>query len=1238
MDKTGRWTGDDGVSRKPLRVVFVFTHQTLARVWEGAVERLRRLGVELQVLSQMRRLDWPEFARGLASADAVYLEVTRHFGAFDALLAAARQTPLAVPSGMETEAAWEGPVDREAQLRVKAYLKCGTVNDLANAALWLLHRAGRWPEAPDAPSEPLLYGVYHPASPGLWQDAAAYLGWADGVDRGTASAGEASAVPVVAVAFDRNSWLNAELAAVDAAIRHLEAVGLRPVAMFCDWECAESFGAPGHPLRRLLEQCGARLCAIWNGIIIHQRDTSGPDGPFAAHDVPVLQLVRHWTASAEEWRTDAQGLNPMSIAFGLTRPEMLGCIDPTLTACSQPLTDTAESDRRRVEPLDDQLARLAGRTRAWAHLRCAPNADKRIALMLHNPPCKSLEATIGNASGLDALQSVVDLLQRLRAEGYTVEDIPPDGRALLELILRRKAISEFRWTSVDEIVAKGGVLAEIDEAAFRADFDRQPEEIRRAVDAAWGVFPGKSMVRHPESDRPTLIVTGLVFGKVYVMTDPKRGCWGPRCDGEVCRILHDPAIAPSHHWLATYWWLQRQVDALVMMGTDGPLEFLPGKRNGLSESCFPNISLGNLPVIYPYLLSVTGEGMIAKRRGRAVLVDHLGAPVARADALGGRWDALEDLHRQYLASSGGARQDELRARLRTEMAALGLPPAADDDAFARAIEELPRRLAALRRRVLAVGLHVLGRAPDATNSAHYVDEARRGGLPAEEEAALRAALAACGNENDAVLRALAGRFVAPGPSGHLSRGRIDALPSGRNFFGVDLACLPTPAAQVVGQRMGEKLLRAYLADEGRFPEMIGITLWSTDAFQADGELAAQILWLLGCAPRRLANGKVVGIEVLPLDALTMRRREHDGHDESGDGELLARPRIDVLVQMSSVVRDLLPGIYALFDAAVTAVAELDEPEDRNFVRAHVRARVAKLRASLREADDASLRRLASYRCFSSSDGAYGGGVGLALDASAWDDDVDLAEALINSTGTAYGADGRPATVPAGLAPTRPTSEYAHLLRCMDVSYQRASSPETDLLTSSCYLDVQGGSAVARRALGGGAMRMYWGDTQSTAAGEVRALDEEVAQSLAVSVLNPEWLATVRAQGYTGASGISNRVNALFGWSATARVVGQAQFDAVHDRLVSDAELRTWLQAANPHAFEEIVRRLLEADARGLWAADARRLDELQAAALAVEGDLEEAMGDADIGEHQGGSVDVRTRASVQEWNYAFTIK
>jgi cobaltochelatase CobN len=1203
-------------------ITFVFTHPSLGRLWEQARLRLAEDGIEVHLAHQMQVRDWKAFAAGpLSGSDIVYLDVTRHFGSFDILLEAAKGVSLVVPASLEARAALP-LADTAAATSLQAYVKGGSAESIADGVCWLLFHAGLHDVPPAPPVSPVLVAVYHPAAPEtIWRDASSYLAW---TDRRTGTRPDAMAVALIS---DRNAWLNGDREATDRCIDALEAAGLIPVPIFCDSEIAAGLGAADHPLTSLIGSAGDRLGAIWNAAFLHGKTAEdGEGGPFARHDVPVLQLVRNWSATEAEWRAGSEGLSPLGMAFSLTRPEMMGAVDPTVFAASLP-ADPSAGEQRRPVPLDDQIERLAGRTASWIRLRRSPNGDKRIAIMLHNPPCKAAEATIGSAASLDALQSVVVLLRRLEAEGYTVNDIPESGAALLKTILARKAICEFRWTNVEEIRAKGGALAEIDEGTYRADFDRLPAAVRERVDAAWGPFPAKSMVHDPNGPCPTLVISGLRFGKVLVMVDPKRGCWGPKCDGEVCRILHEPDIAPPHHWLATFWYLQKNVDALVIMGADGPLEYLPGKRVGLSEACFPNISLGDLPVIYPYPVNNVGEGMIAKRRGRAVLVDHLSAPVAKADAVGRRWYEIEELHRQYLHADaqGGVRKDELAATLKTELVSLGLLAGdADAAALALAIEQIPRRLASMRGRTLQLGLHTLGMAPDDATAALYCAEAQGLGNRAIDTDRFAAGLAGCPAEIDAVVAALSGRFVHPGPSGHLSRGRVEILPTGRNFYGIDLSLLPTAAACEVGARMGEKLLRTYLDDEGGFPQTIGITLWSSDAFQADGELAAQILWMMGCAPRYDDGGKVTGIEVTPLDAMTLAL---------ADGTVRPRPRIDVVVQMSSVVRDVLPGIYTLFDKAVQAVSSLDESAEQNFVRAHVAARMEELKATLTDVGEAGLKRLASYRCFSDRDGAYGSGVSLALDASAWEDDADLAEVLVNWNGHAFGADGRVAGEPAAAL----LNEYAGLVRHMDISYQRAASGEGDILAYGCYVDTQGGAAAAKRGLGGGAMRLYWGDTHTSAEGEVRSVKEEIALSLATSLASQEWFEEIKKRGYAGGTEVGARANHLFAWSATTHEVAREQFDVVHDMYVANEKNRAWLKDNNIYALEELTRRLLEAQARGLWAADERRLEELRAAVLDLEGDIEEAMGPVK-GEFQGASVDIKSRASVKEWSYEFRAK
>ncbi|EPY01831.1 cobaltochelatase subunit CobN [Magnetospirillum fulvum] len=1193
-----------------IRVTFLFSHPVLDRVWDRAAARLAVRGIAVRVLSQSAAIDWTAFAEdSVALADAAWVEVTRASAGFGAVIAAAQRCPFAVAAGLESRAAL-GDARAACRTMVSSYLRAGTEADLENAVLALLQGAGRIDQRPPPPTEPLLLGIHHPAASQPWDDSAAYLDWA--------ASRLAAEAPAVAILFDRNAWLNDDLAAIDALISGLEEAGLVPVALFCASDLARGWGRPDHPLSLGLEVLGPRLAAIWNAAGLHGADIESD--PFTPHAVPVIQLLRDWSHDEEGWRADERGLNPVSVIFGLTRPEMMGTTDPTLFAC----TWRGDGEIRRAVPVADQIARLVGRTRALIRLRERENADKSVAILLHNPPCKGMEATIGSAPGLDALDSAVRLLHRLGDEGYDVGTPPADGAALLNLIRDHRAVQEFRWTTTGEIIARGGALALIDEASYRADFASLPEPVRTAIDAAWGAFPGQAMVA-PASvgGGPALVISGLRFGNILVMTEPKRGCHRARCDGEVCRILHDPQIPPPHHWLATFWFLRRTIDAVVVMGSESPLEYLPGKRTALSESCYPVLSLGDLPVIQPSLISAMGETMMARRRGRAVTIGHLGAPVARADSLGGDWDELEEITRQYQGAEG-ARRGELAARLSLALRAMGLigdaPAAAELDT---AIESLPRRLRSLRARTLALDPHVLGRVPDDTVAGLYVAEARgTNGRPVDEDR-LRAALAESGGEQDAVLAALSGRFVTPGPGGHLSRGRVECLPTGRNPFGVDLRRIPTEAAWAVGARMGEKLLRAWSTDSDEpFPRTVGLSLWSSDAFQADGETIAQALWLLGCRPCRDANGRVEGVEPIPLADLVI---------VDPDGSVRPRPRLDVVVQISGVVRDTLPGLCGLIDRAVALVAALDEPPERNLLRAHVEERLAVL-AKTMSAERSVLRRLAQARVFGPAEGGYGGAMGLALDASAWDSDADLAEIVVNRAGQAYGAGG--VALAGGEAML---GEYAEALRRTDLWCQRQGSPEADLLSSSCGIEGGGAAAAARRGLGGGRMRLFWSDSQTGPEGEVRSLAEELTQSLALTLLNPAWLARTRTQGYGGAQAMSDRVNRLFGWSATAHAVSRAQFDAVHDRLVGDSATRDWLMQTNPHALDEIVRRLLEAQARGLWQIDAARLSALQAAMLAVEGDQEERRGTVE-GEFQGGAVTILTESAVKEWTHVFRVR
>ncbi|ETR66326.1 MAG: hypothetical protein OMM_12931, partial [Candidatus Magnetoglobus multicellularis str. Araruama] len=497
----------------------------------------------------------------------------------------------------------------------------------------------------------------------------------------------------------------------------------------------------------------------------------------------------------------------------------------------------------------------------------------------------------------------------------------------------------------------------------------------------WGDFPGEGM--HVDSDKgKQLIITGIQLGNIQIMVQPKRGCYGAKCNGEVCRILHDPTLSPPHHWLATYHYIQQTSDAVIHFGAEGSLEYLPGKRSALSNECFPEISLGDLPNFYIYVMDIPGEGLMAKRRGRAVIVDHL-TPVYLPVSLDDDMVQLND----YLIQYQKAEQMQVTSRmsnLHQKMIPLiknfhlGDTPLELSE-FNVFIQTLSRTIRQMQHSLSPIGLHVLGKQPDdmaksqmlytllknlqnkpnesstipslenlenqlqdkalsienccnqlktilfeaSDDSQNHLD-LQRFCLPLAEK------LNDSQNEIKALISCLNGEYLPPGLGGSFYQGKLDTLPSGRNFYPTDIGALPTASAWEMGKILADKILMTYHQEEGQFPENIGISIWSSDAFKSDGEVFSQVLYLLGVKPAWRKNGRIKGIEIIPLDELTI---------DMGNKELVKRPRVDVTIQTSGILRDMVPNFCDYMDEAVVMVSKLSEPMEYNYVLKHTQQKI-----------------------------------------------------------------------------------------------------------------------------------------------------------------------------------------------------------------------------------------------------------------------------------------------------------
>jgi cobaltochelatase CobN len=859
--------------------------------------------------------------------------------------------------------------------------------------------------------------------------------------------------------------------------------------------------------------------------------------------------------------------------------------------------------------------------------------------MLSSYPTK--HSRVGNAVGLDTPASAVALLRAMREAGYDLGDgFPEDGDALIHALIAAGG-HDTEWLTEDQLRA---APARVPLAAYRRFLHELPNELGSSITRHWGAPPGELYTDEQSGD---IVLACLRFGNVVLMIQPPRGF------GEnPVAIYHDPDLPPSHHYLAAYRWLAGdfRADAVVHLGKHGTLEWLPGKGLGLSAQCAPDAVLGDLPLVYPFIVNDPGEGTQAKRRGHAVIVDHLVPPMARADTYG-ELARLEQLLDEYatVAALDPDKLPALRAQIWSLIEAAHLhhdlgvdaqPGTAEFDDFVLHIDGY---LCEVKDAAIRDGLHVLGAAPAGEALVNLVLvilrapqlwSARWGALPGlraalgftegpdaaraqadryEEQArtlveALAAAnwdpahaprlasstlpatstpqvtsitrvlefacaevvprLRATAGEIDAVLHALDGGYVPAGPSGSPTRGLVNVLPTGRNFYSVDPKAIPSRTSFETGLALADSLIARHLADEGEYPRCVGLTVWGTSAMRTQGDDIAEVLALIGCRPRwDDASRRVTGFEILPLAEL-------------------GRPRIDVTLRISGFFRDAFPHVIALLDDAIGAVAGLAEPPGSNYLRAHAMADQA------RHGD----WRRATTRIFGSKPGAYGAGLLPLIDARNWRDDADLAEVYAVWGGYAYGRDLDGVNA-------RPDMEGA--FRRITVAAKNVDTREHDIADSDDYFQYHGGMVAMVRSLTGRNPAAYIGDSAVPDAPKTRTLAEETRRVFRSRVVNPRWISAMRRHGYKGAFELAATVDYLFGYDATAGVVPDWMYEQLAASYVFDSETRSFMRQSNPWALRGIAERLLEAASRGLWESpDAKTLDRLRQVYLDMEGDLE----------------------------------
>ncbi len=1015
-------------------------------------------------------------------------------------------------------------------------------------------------------------------------------------------AAEVSALPMpatpvvgtVGLLVLRSYLLSGNSAHYDGVIAAMEARGLRVIPAF----------AAGLDARPAIDEFFVRNGQTMVDAVVSLTGFSLVGGPAyndakAAEDILSRLDVPYVAAHPVEFQTLAQwggserGLLPVESTIMVAIPELDGATSPmvfggrpghagvTCTGCHHACTFTANDTAQDMQSCPERALMLAARVSRMVALRRSQRAQRRVAVVIFNFPPNA--GNIGSAAYLSVFESMFHTLSAMKAQGYTV-DMPASVDELRDGVLQGNA-------------SRYGADANVHTLISTDDHVRR-ERWLSEIEAQWGPAPGRQL-----SNGTDILVLGKQFGNVLVAVQPAFGY-----EGDPMRLLFEKGLSPTHAFSAFYRYLREDFNAHAVLhfGTHGALEFMPGKQSGMSGNCWPDRLIGDLPNIYLYASNNPSEGAIAKRRSGATLISYLTPPVSEAGLYKGLVDLKASIERWRGMDPDARERADFAVLLQSQAAALNLTPAeplwdaavgGDAD---HQVALLSTQVLELEYTLIPCGLHVTGRPPSVAErvdmllamteawagqrppretvralvDGHTVDQAMKiGHMHGDVE--LVTAMTQLGEANtllskdsevEAILRALDGQYIRPAPGGDILRTPA-VLPTGRNLHGFDPFRIPSAFAVKDGAEQAKRLLERHMRETHQLPESIAMVLWGSDNLKNEGAPIAQVLALMGALPRFDSYGRIAGATLVPLSEL-------------------GRPRIDVVITLSGIFRDLMPLQIRMLAEAAYLAASADEPLEENWIRKHALAYQAEHGCTL---------ETASLRVYGNAEGAYGSNVNNLVESSRWSDENELAETYSRRKGFAYGR--------TGLA-VQQTALLQSALADVQLTYQNLDSVELGVTTVDNYFDTLGGITQAvKRARGGVTPPVYIGD-QTKGDGAVRTLHEQVALETRTRMLNPKWFEGMLESGYEGVRQIEVHVTNTMGWSATTGQVQPWVYQELSETFMLDPKMRNRLAKLNPTASARVASRLLEASDRQYWQPDPEVLAALRQASEELEDRLE----------------------------------
>ncbi|KAJ3683834.1 hypothetical protein LUZ60_014061 [Juncus effusus] len=1101
-------------------------------------------------------------------------------------------------------------------------------------------------------SDPVLFldsGIWHPLAPTMYEDVKEYLNWY-GTRKDVGEKLKSNNAPVIGLVLQRSHIVTGDDGHYVAVIMELEARGAKVIPIF-----AGGLDFSGPTERYLIDPVTGKpfihAVVSLTGFAL----VGGParqDHPRAIEaltklDVPYIVALPLVFQTTEEWLISTLGLHPIQVALQVALPELDGGMEPIVFSGRDPRTGKSHALHKRVEQLCTRAIR-------WAELKRKTKMEKKLAITVFSfPPDKG---NVGTAAYLNVFSSIYSVLKDLKASGYNVEGLPETPEALIEEVIHDK---EAKFSSPNLNVAYKMGVREYQTLTPYANL----------LEENWGKPPGNL-----NSDGENLLVYGKQFGNVFIGVQPTFGY-----EGDPMRLLFSKSASPHHGFAAYYTFVEKifGADAVLHFGTHGSLEFMPGKQVGMSDVCYPDSLIGNIPNIYYYAANNPSEATVAKRRSYANTISYLTPPAENAGLYKGLKQLAELISSYQSLKDTGRGQQIVNSIVSTARQCnldkdVNLPEEGEElsaDARDLVVGKVYSKIMEIESRLLPCGLHVIGEPPTALEAVatlvniaaldrpeegiyalpgilaatagrsiedvyrgndkgiladvellREITEASRGAILSFVQRAtnkkgqvvdvsnkltsmlgfgisepwiqylsqtkfLRAdreklrtlfvflgeclKLIVADNELASLKLALEGSYVTPGPGGDPIR-NPKVLPTGKNIHALDPQSIPTTAAMASAKIVVDRLVeRQKIENGGSYPETVALVLWGTDNIKTYGESLAQVLWMIGARPIADTFGRVNRVEAISL-------------------EELGRPRIDVVVNCSGVFRDLFINQMNLLDRAVKMVAELDEPEEQNYVRKHALQQAKELGVPLREA---------ATRVFSNASGSYSSNVNLAVENSSWNDEKQLQDMYLSRKSFAFDSDA-PGV---GMMEKRKVFEMA--LSTADATFQNLDSSEISLTDVSHYFDSDPTNLVQSLRKDGKKPSSYIADT-TTANAQVRSLSETVRLDARTKLLNPKWYEGMMSSGYEGVREIEKRLTNTVGWSATSGQVDNFVYEEANATFIEDEEMRKRLLETNPNSFRKLVQTFLEASGRGYWETSEENLDRLRELYSEVEDKIE----------------------------------